>query len=243
MRVPGIIYASEKLMRAMGQDESPRQVANVAHLPGIVKRSLAMPDMHWGYGFPIGGVAAFELEGGVVSPGGVGYDINCGCRLMVTNLRHEEVRPQIAKIVTALFQHVPSGVGSKGALKLPRSEEKKVLAEGARWAVTLVNEGGRPTIAEARDAEPPSDLKSAVLFGALYAAVLFAVSFARERLGSGGLYAVAALSGLTDMHCQPDSNITPSAISQWGENVPKAREWQLRAIRPEWFKAQAKQAA
>lgn len=135
MRVPGIIYASEKLMRAMGQDESPRQVANVAHLPGIVKRSLAMPDMHWGYGFPIGGVAAFELEGGVVSPGGVGYDINCGCRLMVTNLRHEEVRPRIAKIVTALFQHVPSGVGSKGALKLPRSEEKKVLAEGARWAV------------------------------------------------------------------------------------------------------------
>ena len=135
MRVPGIIYASEKLMRAMGQDESPRQVANVAQLPGIVKRSLAMPDMHWGYGFPIGGVAAFELEGGVVSPGGVGYDSNCGCRLMVTNLRHEEVRPQIAKIVTALFQHVPSGVGSKGALKLARSEEKKVLAEGARWAV------------------------------------------------------------------------------------------------------------
>lgn len=135
MRVPGIIYASEKLMRAMGQDESPRQVANVAQLPGIVKHSLAMPDMHWGYGFPIGGVAAFELEGGVVSPGGVGYDINCGCRLMVTNLRHEEVRPQIAKIVTALFQHVPSGVGSKGALKLARSEEKKVLAEGARWAV------------------------------------------------------------------------------------------------------------
>ena len=135
MRVPGIIYASEKLMRAMGQDESPRQVANVAQLPGIVKRSLAMPDMHWGYGFPIGGVAAFELEGGVVSPGGVGYDINCGCRLMVTNLRHEEVRPQIATIVTALFQHVPSGVGSKGALKLARSEEKKVLAEGARWGV------------------------------------------------------------------------------------------------------------
>jgi len=135
MRVPGIIYASEKLMKAMGQDESPRQVANVAQLPGIVKHSLAMPDMHWGYGFPIGGVAAFDMEGGVVSPGGVGYDINCGCRLMVTNLRQQEARPQIAKIVNALFHHVPSGVGSRGALKLPRSEEKKVLAEGARWAV------------------------------------------------------------------------------------------------------------
>jgi len=134
MRVPGIIYASDKLMKAMGKDESPKQVANVAQLPGIVKHSLAMPDMHWGYGFPIGGVAAFDINGGIVSPGGVGYDINCGCRLVVTNLRREEIRPQMAKIVNALFQHVPSGVGSRGALKLSRSEEKRVLVEGARWA-------------------------------------------------------------------------------------------------------------
>jgi len=111
-------------------------VANVAQLPGIVKNSLAMPDMHWGYGFPIGGVAAFDMEGGVVSPGGVGYDINCGCRLMMTNLSREDVRPKLEKIVNALFRHVPSGVGSRGALKLPRSEEKKVLVEGARWAVS-----------------------------------------------------------------------------------------------------------
>ena len=135
MRVPGIIYASDKLMKAMGKDESPKQVANVAQLPGIVKHSLAMPDMHWGYGFPIGGVAAFDIDGGIVSPGGVGYDINCGCRLVVTNLRREEIRPQMAKIVNALFLHVPSGVGSRGALKLSRSEEKRVLVEGARWAV------------------------------------------------------------------------------------------------------------
>ena len=135
MRVPGIIYASDKLMKAMGKDESPKQVANVAQLPGIVTHSLAMPDMHWGYGFPIGGVAAFDINGGIVSPGGVGYDINCGCRLMMTNLRQEEIRPHIAKIVNALFHHVPSGVGSKGALKLSRSEEKRVLVEGARWAV------------------------------------------------------------------------------------------------------------
>lgn len=135
MRVPGIIYASDKLMKVMGKDESPKQVANVAQLPGIVKHSLAMPDMHWGYGFPIGGVAAFDINGGIVSPGGVGYDINCGCRLVVTNLRREEIRPQMAKIVNALFQHVPSGVGSRGTLKLSRSEEKRVLVEGARWAV------------------------------------------------------------------------------------------------------------
>jgi tRNA-splicing ligase RtcB len=135
MRVPGIIYASDKLMKAMGKDESPKQVANVAQLPGIVKHSLAMPDMHWGYGFPIGGVAAFDIDGGIVSPGGVGYDINCGCRLVVTNLRREEIRPQMAKIVNALFLHVPSGVGSRGALKLSRSEEKRVLVVGARWAV------------------------------------------------------------------------------------------------------------
>ena len=135
MRVPGIIYASDKLMKAMGKDESPKQVANVAQLPGIVTHSLAMPDMHWGYGFPIGGVAAFDINSGIVSPGGVGYDINCGCRLVATNLRREEIRPQMAKIVNALFQHVPSGVGSRGALKLSRSDEKRVLVEGARWAV------------------------------------------------------------------------------------------------------------
>jgi len=135
MRVPGIIYASDKLMKAMGKDESPKQVANVAQLPGIVTHSLAMPDMHWGYGFPIGGVAAFDINSGIVSPGGVGYDINCGCRLVVTNLRREEIRPQMAKIVNELFQHVPSGVGSRGALKLSRSDEKRVLVEGARWAV------------------------------------------------------------------------------------------------------------
>jgi tRNA-splicing ligase RtcB (3'-phosphate/5'-hydroxy nucleic acid ligase) len=135
MRVPGIIYSSGRLMKAMGQDESPKQVANVAQLPGIVKCSLAMPDMHWGYGFPIGGVAAFDVNGGVISPGGVGYDINCGCRLMMTNLRQEEIRPRLEKVVNALFQHVPSGVGSKGALKLSHSEEKRLLVEGARWAV------------------------------------------------------------------------------------------------------------
>jgi tRNA-splicing ligase RtcB (3'-phosphate/5'-hydroxy nucleic acid ligase) len=135
MRVPGIIYTSERLLRTMGKDESPRQVANVAHLPGIVKYSLAMPDMHWGYGFPIGGVAAFDAQEGIISPGGVGYDINCGCRLMTTHLTLPEIRPRLKDLVTALFQNVPSGVGSTGPIKLREKDERKVLTDGARWAV------------------------------------------------------------------------------------------------------------
>ena len=135
MRVPGIIYTSEKLMQGMGEDEGPRQVANVAHLPGIVTASLAMPDMHWGYGFPIGGVAAFDMEEGIVSPGGVGYDINCGCRLMTTRLHAEDIRDRLQALVTALFQNIPSGVGSRGALKLSAKDERQVLTEGAAWAV------------------------------------------------------------------------------------------------------------
>ncbi|MCX5853109.1 MAG: RtcB family protein [Deltaproteobacteria bacterium] len=135
MRVPGIIYSCELLIKEMGADESPKQVANVAHLPGIVKYSLAMPDMHWGYGFPIGGVAAFDMEKGVISPGGVGYDINCGCRLMTTCLHIDDIRNRLQELVVALFKDIPTGVGSKGVLKLSAQEEKKVLVEGAKWAV------------------------------------------------------------------------------------------------------------
>ncbi len=135
MRVPGIIYSSERLIREMGADESPKQVANVAHLPGIVKYSLAMPDMHWGYGFPIGGVAAFDLKEGIVSPGGVGYDINCGCRLATTRLYVDEITNNIKELIAALFKNIPSGVGSKGNLKLSAAEERKVLIEGSKWAV------------------------------------------------------------------------------------------------------------
>jgi tRNA-splicing ligase RtcB len=135
MKVPGIIYSSESLIREMGADESPKQVANVAHLPGIVKYSLAMPDMHWGYGFPIGGVAAFDLNNGIISPGGVGYDINCGCRLVTTRLLYDDIRDSMKELIHALFKDIPTGVGSKGVLKLSAKEEKKVLIEGAKWAV------------------------------------------------------------------------------------------------------------
>jgi len=135
MRVPGIIYADERMMKSIAKDESLRQVANVAHLPGIIRHSLAMPDIHWGYGFPIGGVAAFDMEEGIISPGGVGYDINCGVRLMVTNLQFNEIRNRVRDLVIALFGDIPAGVGSEGSIKLSPDEEKKVLREGAGWAV------------------------------------------------------------------------------------------------------------
>jgi len=135
MRVPGIIYANDKIHDLLQHDESTKQVANVAHLPGIVNFSLAMPDIHWGYGFPIGGVAAFDLDGGVVSPGGVGYDINCGCRLMATGLALDDIRGKIKDLTAVLYQRIPTGVGSTGYVKLSGKDQKKVLEEGARWAV------------------------------------------------------------------------------------------------------------
>ena len=142
MRVPGRVYATEGLLADLTRDNALQQVANVAHLPGIVGWSLAMPDIHWGYGFPIGGVAAFDLDEGVISPGGVGYDINCGVRLLSSELRAEEVRPRIEALVQALYEHVPSGVGSRGPLKLGSADLDRVLTEGAGWAVAQGR--GRP---------------------------------------------------------------------------------------------------
>jgi len=135
MRVPGLIFSSSELMPNIKDDQSLLQVVNVATLPGIVKHSLAMPDIHWGYGFPIGGVAAFRMEDGIVSPGGVGYDINCGVRLITTALVASEVRPRIKELVLALFRNIPTGVGSRGEIRLSAKEQRNVAAEGASWAV------------------------------------------------------------------------------------------------------------
>jgi len=136
MRVDGIIYATKELLAGAEKDNAFEQVANVAFLPGIVKYSLAMPDIHWGYGFPIGGVAATDPEnGGVISPGGVGYDINCGVRLLKTNLNIGDVRNKISAIVNRIYQDVPSGVGSTGEVRVSVKEERKVLLDGAKWAV------------------------------------------------------------------------------------------------------------
>ena len=135
MNVPGRIFMSSRMADNLREAEALKQVANVATLPGILKAAMAMPDMHWGYGFPIGGVAAFDWETGVISPGGVGYDINCGVRLAGTGLEEKEIRPVLERLVEALFQNIPSGVGSTGSVKLSAKEEMKVLREGGRWAV------------------------------------------------------------------------------------------------------------
>jgi tRNA-splicing ligase RtcB len=134
MRVPARIFASEKLVGEM-DDQVFVQAANVATLPGIVGASLAMPDAHWGYGFPIGGVAAMDPEHGVISPGGIGFDINCGMRLVRSDLSWGEVEPRLRDLVDALAERVPAGVGSRGFVRLAEGELAELLVEGARWAV------------------------------------------------------------------------------------------------------------
>ena len=136
MRVDGIIFADAKLIEAIRQDNAAEQVANVACLPGIQRASFAMPDIHWGYGFPIGGVAATDPEeGGVVSPGGVGYDINCGVRLVRSDLKLDDVKDKIKELVGELFNRIPCGVGEEGGVEFTGQELRKVLTGGARAIV------------------------------------------------------------------------------------------------------------
>lgn len=134
MRTNGIIYIDQKLENDLEQ-KSIDQVANVATLPGIVGPSLAMPDVHTGYGFTIGGVAAFDIIDGIISPGGVGYDINCGVRLMRTEVKKQEVMPKIRDLVDSFYRDIPTGVGSKGSLRLTAKEHRKVLLKGSHWVV------------------------------------------------------------------------------------------------------------
>ena len=136
MRVDGIVYIDDALRESVVKDRSLEQVANVAFLPGIQSASLAMPDIHWGYGFPIGGVAATDPdEGGVVSPGGVGYDINCGVRLVRTHLEADAVKGRMQELVGALFRDIPCGVGRGGAIRFSDREERHILKGGTRWVV------------------------------------------------------------------------------------------------------------
>jgi tRNA-splicing ligase RtcB len=131
MRVDGLIYASAALVEALRRDQAPEQVANVAFLPGIQVASLAMPDIHWGYGFTIGGVCATDPdEGGVISPGGVGYDINCGVRLIRSNLHFDDVQSQLTPLVNELFAQVPTGVGRGGKYRFKSKELRQLMAEG-----------------------------------------------------------------------------------------------------------------
>lgn len=135
MKVAARFFANEKLLQKVKEDKSLWQLANVATLAGIQKFALAMPDMHEGYGFPIGGVAAFDLEDGIISPGGVGYDINCGVRLLSSSMSKDEIKPHLVDFMNQLQRDIPSGVGSSGALTVSIVELNKVLEEGVRWAV------------------------------------------------------------------------------------------------------------
>src|SRR5258708_6609192 len=136
MRVDGLIFANERLIEQLRKDQAPEQVANVAFLPGIQVASLAMPDIHWGYGFCIGGVCATDPdEGGVISPGGVGYDINCGVRLMRSNLFYRDVKPHLRTLIDTLFKKVPTGVGKSGKFRFDRKEMTHLLQDGAQFLV------------------------------------------------------------------------------------------------------------
>ena len=157
MRRPGIIFADEKMIKQVKQDNAPEQVANVASIPGILGRSMAMPDIHWGYGFPIGGVAATDFEEGVLSPGGVGFDINCGVRLLRTNLMLDDIQSEIRSLVDSMFNNVPSGLGSKGKVRLKGNQIEDVLDMGSNWAV----ENGYGWEADLKHTEEQGRMKNA----------------------------------------------------------------------------------
>ena len=178
MRVPAIIFADEKLMDQIRHDQSLEQAANSAMLPGIIKAAYAMPDIHQGYGLPIGAVVATDPESGVITPGGVGYDINCGVRLLRTDLTKTEVMPRLKDLVNALFAAVPAGVGSHGKVRLTREDAHQPLVKGARWAVE-------------RGLGEPEDLEAAEASGCIGGADPDAVSHkayerGRDQLGTLG---------------------------------------------------------
>ncbi len=157
MKVPVIIYANEQLLEKMISDRTIKQAVNVSTIPGIVQNVVVLPDGHEGYGFPVGGVAAMDTEEGMISPGGVGYDINCGVRLLRTNLKENDVRPKLKELVVDLFNSIPSGVGSKGAIKLSHSQLDEVLVKGVPWAV----ENGYGTKADADVCEENGQMDNA----------------------------------------------------------------------------------
>lgn len=153
MLVPGRLYLSASMLEDLRDDPALIQVANVACLPGIVGYSLAMPDVHWGYGFPIGGVAATDARTGVISPGGVGYDINCGVRLARTNLHYEDIASKIDRLADALFSSIPAGVGSEGAIpSLSVEELRHVVREGAEWRYAMVTHPRKTSITRKKEA-------------------------------------------------------------------------------------------
>lgn len=177
MSTSALIFADDKMIESVKADNAPEQAANVACLPGIVGKSLAMPDIHWGYGFPIGGVAAFDSESGVISPGGIGYDVNCGVKLVRTDLRIQDLGKDIKRLIDTIFTEVPSGVGEKGKVRLTVSQMDEVLEGGAEWAVEqgygweddlkTCEEGGRMKSADASKVDQKAKQRGAPQLGTL----------------------------------------------------------------------------
>ncbi len=177
MNVPVRIFASEAILNKLKEDNSLQQGINVASLPGILGKSVMMPDAHQGYGFSIGGVAAFDAETGLITPGGIGFDINCGVRLLTTNLTKEEVEPKIKEILEALFKHVPSGVGSESKLKLSKEELDDVLNRGCEWTkekgyataedLDFCEENGRMKDADAKEVSKKAKQRGTEQLGTL----------------------------------------------------------------------------
>jgi tRNA-splicing ligase RtcB len=244
MRVPGLVYADETMLEVIKEEQSLEQVANLAFLPGIIKHSLAMPDIHWGYGFPIGGVAAMRISDGVVSPGGVGYDINCGVRLIRTDLMENEVRPKIKNLVNTLFHEVPSGLGSEGKIRMGEKEINEVLSEGAHWAVKngfglpedldVTEETGRLKGANPDKVSPRAKKRGAPQSGTLGSGNHFlevqvvreiydevaAKTMGVERIGQVLLLIHTGSRGLGHQVCDDYLRIMEEAVQKCGINLP-----------------------
>ena len=177
MSTSAVIFADDKMIQSVKGDNAPEQAANVACLPGIVGKSLAMPDIHWGYGFPIGGVAAFDADKGIISPGGIGYDVNCGVKLVRTDLTVQDIGHDIKRLIDSIFNNVPSGVGEKGKLRLSTGQIDDVLEGGARWAVeqgygweddlASSEENGRMTTADPSKVDSKAKQRGAPQLGTL----------------------------------------------------------------------------
>jgi len=244
MRVPGLVYADAAMLETIKEEQSLEQIANVAFLPGIVGHSLAMPDIHWGYGFPIGGVAATRVSDGVISPGGVGYDINCGVRLLRTNLTENEVRPKINELINTLFRDVPSGLGSEGKIRVGGKEINEVLTDGAHWAVKhgfglaedleVTEETGRMKGANPDKVSARAKKRGAPQSGTLGSGNHFlevqvvreiydeiaAKAMGIERLGQVMLLIHTGSRGLGHQVCDDYLRIMEEAVLRYGINLP-----------------------
>src|SRR3989442_5232746 len=198
MRVPGLVFADERMLRQIVEEQALEQVANVAILRGRGQYSLAMADIHWGYGFPVGGFAGFDLDEGIISPGSIGFDINCGVRLIRTDLREEQVREKLQSIVDRLFAAVPSGIGSTRRIKVDMGHIDDVLSGGAKWAVK-------------HGYGWPDDLEMIEAGGALEEADPDAVSQAADHRGGGQIVTLGFVDNLLGV----------PAVDQWHDRAPE----------------------